>query len=146
MPNITQIMAEAPIDLDLAEELRASPSVVSQSGPLLPPRQKTRATKLWKHFERTPPLGQTGPGSSNPFALCTLCPSGTAVKFRRRIRRRPKGSSGLMIHLLKCKGISSDQMIEAHAIAKEEAITYDGKPEHLDSFEISLSPTPFDQP
>ncbi len=72
-------MAEAPIDLDLAEELRASPSVVSQSGPLLPPRQKTRATKLWKHFERTPPLGQTGPGSSNPFALCTLCPSGTAV-------------------------------------------------------------------
>ncbi len=140
MPNITQIMAEAPIDLDLAEELRASPSVVSQSGPLLPPRQKTRATKLWKHFERTPPLGQTGPGSSNPFALCTLCPSGTAVKFR------PKGSSGLMIHLLKCKGISSDQMIEAHAIAKEEAITYDGKPEHLDSFEISLSPTPFDQP
>ena len=25
-------------------------------------------------------------------------------------------------------------MIEAHAIAKEEAITYDGKPEHLDSF------------
>ncbi len=35
---------------------------------------------------------------------------------------------------MKCKGISSDQMIEAHAIAKEEAITYDGKPEHLDSF------------
>ncbi len=39
-----------------------------------------------------------------------------------------------MNHLMKCKGISSDQMIEAHAIAKEEAITYDGKPEHLDSF------------
>ena len=39
-----------------------------------------------------------------------------------------------MSHLMKCKGISSDQMIEAHALAKEEAITYDGKPEHLDSF------------
>ena len=101
LPNITQIMAEAPIDLDTAGELWARPSVVSQSGPLLPPRPKTRASKLWKHSEWTPPFGSDW--TRQLKSICFMC----SLPLRD-CSQVSKGSSGLMNHLKKCKGISSD--------------------------------------
>ena len=111
-------MSQAQSDVDQAEEIQTA-------APQLPPQKKTKASKLWQKFTRDPPLGQKGANSTNPFAKCNLC---KAPRFQ------PRGNAGLMKHLVSCNGISKEELAEAHQIAQDEGIVYDGKPEKLDSY------------
>ena len=101
-----------------------SEHTVTSGGPTLPPRG-SKASKLWKKFSRDPPLGQKGQYSTNPFAKCLSC---DASRFQ------PRGSAGLMKHLLKCPKSSKEDLDDAHKIAKDEGIAYEGKPEKLDGY------------
>ena len=117
-------MSEITLDLSESGEAQTAASEAPQSGPQLPPRPKSKVSQLWQHFDIDPSLGQSasGPKSTNPFAKCKLCPS---EKFH------PKGNSGLMNHLMICKGILPKQLAEAHQTAKDENISYAGKPKQL---------------
>ena len=44
----------------------------SSAEPTLRPKP-SKASRLWKLFKRDPPLGQSGPGSTNPHAACNGC-------------------------------------------------------------------------
>ncbi len=68
----------------------------SSAEPTLPPKP-SKASRLWKFFKRDPPLGQSGPGSTNPHATCNGC---KGPKFRC------KGNSALISHILKCTEVS----------------------------------------
>jgi len=115
---------------DRVTELQGDPDTptASSSAPSLPPKSGKRGSKLWEYFDRDPPLGQASSAvakSINPLADCKKCDT---PKFH------PKGSSGLMAHLLTCKGLSKQDLDKAHAIAAAENIVYEGKPEQLDSY------------
>ncbi len=113
-------MAERVIEL---QDDQDAPSA-SSSAPSLPPRPGKRSSRLWEPFDRDPPLGQPGPHSTNP----SECKSCKGPKFF------PKGSAGLMAHLMICKKLPKEKLAAAQAIAADEGITYEGKPDQLASY------------
>ena len=105
------IMASAPIEVE-DTSIEAS-SLAGSRAPA------SRASKLWEFFERDPPLN-SGSKVTNVRAKCKCdnCPSDWF---------RVKGNSSLVDHLLKCRGLTTEQREKVHQIATDEKLSYAGK-------------------
>ena len=95
----------------------------SSAVPILPPKP-SKASRLWKFFKKDPPLGQSGPGSTNTHATCNGC---KGPKFCC------KGNSALISYTLKCTEVSKSDRKQAETIAQQEGLAYEGKTADLDA-------------